>query len=206
MSLARLWIPVLALGLAGPAGAADSWQRPQTDYAADTVMQSDAGEIRGRVWASGDKERRELAMQGRRHVLIVRRDRGVTWTLLPEQRMYVESALGEAGLPAAGVGGDVTREALGRETVNGTSTTKYRVHGTAADDTPFEGTMWMTEQEIPMRVVAEQGGASVRMELSNLTTGAVDPARFKIPAGYRRFELPAAAKADLQALQKRRDR
>lgn len=199
MSLARLWILPLALGLAGPA-TGESWQRPRTDYTAETVMQADGAEIHGRVWASGDKERRELSMQGQRYVLIVRRDRGVVWTLLPEQRMYVESALGEAGIPAAGVGGEVTRQAMGPESVNGVATTRYRVRGTSADGTPFDGLMWLTGDDVPMRVEGE----GVRIELSRLAVGPVDPSRFEIPAGYRRFELPPAAKADLQALQRRR--
>jgi hypothetical protein len=202
MSGHRLWIPLAALLLAGAAGAAsESWQRPQADYAADTIMETDAGTIAGRVWASGDKERREFSADGRRHVVILRRDRGVSWILLPEQRMYVENGVGEGPLVVDRLDARaLEREALGEESVNGVPATKYRVRGTAADGEPFEGTMWLTEREIPVRVVTEQGGDTLRMELRNLSLGAVDPARFEIPPGYRRFELPAPAKADLGAL------
>jgi len=55
-------------------------------------------------------------------------------------------------------------------------------------------------------VVTGEGAKRFHMELSNLSIGAVDPARFEIPAGYRRFELPAPAKADLDALRERMGR
>jgi len=204
MSRHRLWIPVAALLLAASAAeTSDSWLRPKADYTADTVMETDAGTVRGRVWASGAKERRELVVDGRRHAVILRRDRGVTWILLPDQRMYVENGAGGEPLVVDRLDARaLEREALGEESVNGVRATKYRVHGSAADGQPFEGTMWLTEQEIPVRVLTQQGGAPMRMELRNLSLGAVDPARFEIPSGWRRFELPASAKAELEALRK----
>jgi hypothetical protein len=204
MSRHCLWIPLLALLATSSAAEPDSWLRPKSDYAADTVMETGAGRIEGRVWASGDKERRELVVDGRRHVVIVRRDRGVSWILLPDQRMYVENGPGDGPLAAGRIEArELEREALGEESVNGTPATKYRVHGRAADGAPFEGTMWLTAQEIPVRVLTQQGGAPMRMELRNLSLGAVDPARFEIPAGFRRVELPAPAKAELDALRAR---
>jgi hypothetical protein len=205
MSRHRLWIPVLALLAAGAAAAdPEAWLRPKSDYAADTVMETDAGRIEGRVWASGDKERRELVVDGRRHVVILRRDRGVSWILLPEQRMYLENGPGEGPLAVERPDArKLEREALGEESVNGIPATKYRVHGRTADGAVFEGAMWLTAQEIPVRVLTQQGGAPMRMELRNLSLGAVDPARFEIPPGFHRFDLPAPAKAELEALRAR---
>jgi hypothetical protein len=205
MSRTRHWIflvPAL-VALAAPAIAADAdWMRPKVAYTARTVMRGDTGTIIGRVWASGDKERRELLVNGARHAVILRRDRGVSWILMPDQRMYLEQ-----GLEASGAdrfqGGHLEREALGEESVNGVPATKYRVHGTAADGAPFDGLLWMTEDEIPVRVVSGEGGEQVRMELNQLSTGRIDPSRFEIPAGWQRFELPGPAKADLDAYRRR---
>jgi len=153
------------------------------------------------VWSSGEKERRELEVNGARHTVILRRDRGVSWILMPDQKLYVEQAID----PRADrfEGGKLEREALGSEAVNGASATKYRVHGTAADGSSFEGTMWMTEHEIPVRIVTGEGAERIRMELDELSVGKVDPARFEVPEGYRRFELPGPAK---DALRERYDR
>jgi hypothetical protein len=204
MSRTRRWIflvPAL-VALAAPAGAETDWMRPKLDYTARTVMQADTGTITGRVWASGDKERRELVVNGRRHAVILRKDRGVSWILMPEQRMYLEQSLEASGADRFR-GGELERQVLGEETVNGVRATKYRVHGVGADGESFDGFLWMTEDEIPVRVVAGQGGEQVRMELDQLDTGRIDPSRFEIPTGYRRFELPGPAKADLDAFRKR---
>jgi len=194
---------LMAGGAARPAAAERAeWMRPKSDYVAHTVMEADGTRMTGRVWASGDKERRELTVSGQRHGMILRRDLGVAWVLMPEQRMYLEQPLG-AQDPIAG--GRLEREAIGPESVNGAAATKYRVHGTAADGQPFEGTMWLTEQDIPVRVVTGEGAGRIRLELDRLSLGFVDPKRFEIPPGYTRFELPGPARSDLDALRRRQE-
>jgi len=188
-------ISLLALGLAWPGAAAQAaasapWLHPQVDYRAHTVMQSETGRLTGRVWASGPKERRELVVKGHTHTMIVRKDRGLVWVLLPEQRLYLEQPLGERGMtPDRFADGQLAREALGSEVVNGAQATKYRVHGTAGDGEPFEALMWMTGQEIPVRIVTGAGSTRVEMELDELSLGAVDPSRFEIPSGYSRLDV-----------------
>jgi len=197
-----VWIAALAAGLAPRPAAAEgaAWMRPKSDYVAHTVMEAANGTMTGRVWASGEKERRELAVSGRTHDVILRRDLGVAWILMPEQRMYLEQPLGQHERMASG---DLQREALGKESVNGVEAVRYRVHGTAGDGRPFEGTMWMTAEDIPVRVVTGEGPERVRIELDRLSLGFVDPGRFEIPRGWARFELPDSAKADLDALRRR---
>lgn len=189
--------------LAAPAAAeAPAWLTPKAAYMADTVMESDGRRMTGRVWASGPMERREISMDGQTHTVILRKDRGLSWILMPEQRLYLEQPLG-AGATAAdrfAGAGHLEREALGQETVNGVPATRYRVRGTAFDGEPFAGELWMTEHEIPVRVVTGEGAERVRMELDRLSVGAIDPGRFEIPPGWKRFELPAPAQADLDAL------
>ena len=75
MWMRRLWISLTTLAFAAPTLAESDWMLPQVDYTADTYMQGDVGVLRGRMWASGDKERREVVVQGRTHVVILRKDR-----------------------------------------------------------------------------------------------------------------------------------
>ena len=106
MSHARLWNSSLclllalpaSLLLALPAAGEGSWLRPKVDYSAETVMRADGKKMTGRVWASGAKERRSITVGKRSHEAILRKDRGVTWVLMPEQRMYLEQGLDEGGL------------------------------------------------------------------------------------------------------------
>jgi len=185
---------------AGPAPATPDWLRPRADYVADLVLDSGEGVLRGRIWASDGKQRREIEIGGRTHVVIHRPDRGVTWVLLPEQRMYVERSAAEGGLPHDRFrGGHLERRPRGRETVNGVDTTRFDVRGTTAAGEAFEATLWMSAHEIPVRVLGSHEGQSVRMELHELRVGSVSGTRFELPPGYRRFELPAPAREDLDA-------
>lgn len=204
MRCRSLAIAIVCFGLAGPTHAAGiDWLRPKADYQADTLMETTEGRMQGLVYASGMKERREFTMGGRRHVMIVRRDKGVSWVLMPEQRMYLEQAIGKDGMPQDRFeGGRLEREALGKEQVNGAAATKYRVHGATPEGDPFEGTMWMTKDEIPVRVVTGPAHGSVRMELSNLKVGKIDASRFEVPSGFTRFALPGPAQQDLDALRR----
>lgn len=188
----------------GPATASDAeWLQPKADYRADTLMATAEGQMKGEVFASGMKERREFSVGGRRHVMIVRRDKGVSWMLMPEQKMYLEQKLGKDGMPQDRfAGGRLERDALGTESVNGVDATKYRVHGETPEGDPFEGIMWMTPEEIPVRVLTGKGDDQVRMELTGLVVGDVDAGKFEIPSGYQRFQLPAPAQQDLDALRK----
>ncbi len=193
---------VIFLAGSAAAGPAD-WLKPQADYTADTLMEASQGQMRGKVFASGMKERREFNMGGRQHIMIVRRDKNVSWVLMPEQKMYLENPLGKDGMPQDEfAGGKLEREKLGTESVNGVDATKYRVHGETPDGQAFEGTMWMTKQEIPVRIRTGKGAEKVHMELSNLKVGAVDPGHFEIPSGYSRFQIPGPAQMDLDALRK----
>ena len=67
MSRLRISILVFVGLVAGVAsGETPAWLEPSSDYRADTLMSSPDGEMRGQVWASGRKERREFTLQGRR--------------------------------------------------------------------------------------------------------------------------------------------
>ena len=130
---------VASVGLAAGAASVD-WLQPKSDYRADTLMETPEGRMQGKVFASGMKERREFTTAGRRHVMIVRRDQGVSWVLMPEQKMYLENAIGREGMPMDRfAGGRLEREALGTEQVNGVEATKYRVHGTTPEGHAFRG-------------------------------------------------------------------
>jgi len=199
----------VALGLAilssAPAGA-DRLPRPTVAYAADLVMQTREGgqggpmTLTGRVYATPDKERREIEMMGRRNVLITRRDKGVTWILMAEQAMYMERPIRHGGDDdpdpfADWDNGNLKMTKLGTEKVNGVKATKYRVELDNDHGGRDHGLLWLTKDNIPVRLEAtdtsEGAPSHVTMDYKNLKVGKQDPQLFEIPAGYHPMAMPS---------------
>jgi len=199
----------VALGLtllsSAPAGA-DSLPRPTVEYAADLVMQTDqAGQggpmtITGHLYATPDKERREIEMMGRRSVLITRRDKGVIWVLMAEQSMYMERRLGhgkddDPNPFADWDNANLKMTKLGKEKVNGVQATKYRVEVDNDQGGRESALLWLTKDNIPVRMEAtdtsEGKPRHITMDYKNLKVGKQDPKLFKIPAGYHPMVMPS---------------
>jgi hypothetical protein len=163
---------------------------PTVEYSADKTTESDAGTFTGKVNVAKDKERAEMQMQGMSSVTINRRDKQVSWMLMPAQKMYMENALGQARQqgPPSGPPDDVTISEVGKETLDGVETTKYKL---LMKDGGAGGFMWFTKDGITMKMdlLQKEGGKKTRMTmtLSNLKIGPQDPAVFEIPAGYNKM-------------------
>jgi len=186
-----------------PAGA-DKLPRPTVGYAADLVMQTDEGgqggpmTVTGRLYATPDRQRREIEMMGRRSVLITRRDKGVIWILMKEQSMYMEQRIDQGDDPDPFADWDTANlkmTRLGKERVNGVKATKYRVEIDNDHGGRESGLLWLTKDNIPVRMEAtdtsEGAPHHVTMDYKNLKVGKQDPKLFKIPTGYRPMVVPS---------------
>ncbi|GAO04419.1 DUF4412 domain-containing protein [Anaeromyxobacter sp. PSR-1] len=191
---------LLALLLAGPALAQSLslGPPPTVEYRADAVMETEAGRMPSKIWSAKGKERRELDLGGHVSTTIVRTDRKVVWTLMPEQRMYMENAFGEAGPAGAGQppSYDIEQTPAGEEVVNGVPCKKTKVVMTdRASGTKLGGFFWTSKDGIVVKVdaVARSEGSKTRfkLELTNLQVGPQPAHLFEIPAGWSKMELPA---------------
>lgn len=82
----------------------------------------------------------------------------------------------------------VSRQLLGKETVNGRAAEKYKV--TYETNGRQESILqYVSDGWIPVRVQSEDGTWSV--DYQNVSVGAQSPDLFELPAGYRKFEMPA---------------
>jgi len=198
------WLGMLGMLLAGTAASAAVLPRPTVEYAADVVMQMTghgAGhgplEVKGKVYVAGEKERRETTLMGRTSVVINRRDKKVTWVLMPAQNGYTEHGPGGpnedpyASWEKAGV----TLTKLGQETVNGVAATKYRAEAKVKDGYMDTGLLWMTEENIPVRLEAHMKGQDSQLVVNytNIKTGKQDAALFEVPASYHKVDRPQVA-------------
>jgi hypothetical protein len=159
---------------------------PTAEYSADRVIESEAGTMQGKVYATKDKERTETTMQGMTSVMIIRRDKKLGYMLMPMQKMYRQMDFGQAQQQSGSQpADDVDISEVGSETIEGQATTKYKL---VLKDGSAGGFMWITRDGIVMKMdtLMKSGRKKTRMTitLQNLKIGPQDPALFEVPAGY----------------------
>ena len=176
---------ILAIFLVG--GLAPSvWAESMPSFSADMVSQGGGQSIRGKIYITQNKMRMEMAQA----TMIMRHDRHVSWTLMPNQRMYMEQPMDPTMVAQFGAmsPGETERVSLGTETVGGQPAEKFRVTYTVGGmtQTAFQ---WMGRQGIPLKVAATDGAWSV--EYRNVRVGPQPDSLFEIPPGYQKFSVPS---------------
>ncbi|BCA54592.1 hypothetical protein W02_17320 [Nitrospira sp. KM1] len=177
-----------------PADAAQP-SRPQAEYSADSVVQTEEGTIQQHVYVTPSKERREmLTGAGEGAVQILRYDTKVMWQLMPSEKMYMEHSIGGG----QGRGSDPSQwtyedTVMGEETLNGVKVTKYKTIATSTDGKKYGGFSWRTTEGINVKqdLLYKEGNEKKRMltELNNLKIGRQDPQLFEIPEGFTKFDM-----------------
>ena len=170
----------------------DSLQ-PTVSFSAWRVMTAGDTLIEGPYHYAPGKHRSEITMGGQTFIAIVREDRELLWTVMPQQNMYMEVTFdaAEAGNGSAFEGADVveSRE-LGTEDVNGHRTTKYEVTIRDRTGETATGTLWATAERIPVKMdMALDRGERVVIELRDIEIGPQSNDLFEVPAGYTRLAL-----------------
>jgi hypothetical protein len=192
---------LLTLGLASlfgasPAAAAPP-SRPQTEYSADSTMQTEEGTIQQKVYVTPTKERKEmLTGAGDGGVMIFRFDTKVMWVLMPSEKMYMESSIaggqGQRDDPSQWTYEDTV---MGEEILNGVKVTKYKTIATSTDGKKYGGFSWRTKEGINLKqdLLYKEGNEKKRMltELTNVHVGRQDPTLFEIPEGFTKFDMGA---------------
>lgn len=161
------------------------------EFSADVSIHGIRGNFRtGKIYVKGDKIRQEMKMMGRSSINIIRKDKKVTWILMPESRQYMEMPIrnndlnngkpDEKALKAIGA----TIKHIGRQTVNGQVCDKYLItykdkRSSTIWVSPKLQTMVKTESATPM--------GKMVMEYKNFKTGKIPDSLFNIPAGYKKM-------------------
>lgn len=188
---------VMSISFSGAVLAANEvTDEPKVEYSADSNMETEAGAMNGRVYSAPGKERREMDQGGKKMITIMRRDKKVTWMLMPEQKMYMEMQMDSGhSKPEDMSSYKIDATMVGPETVNGIKATKSKVVMTDSKGNKMGGFMWRTSDGIAVKsdVLAMGGGSKMRMksEITNLKVGHQDPALFEIPAGYAPMGMDA---------------
>ncbi len=150
------------------------------------VSRSGGQTIEARIVVKDQKTRLEMPQM----ILIQRGDLNVSWMIMVEQRMYSEQAFDPKVLAQTDkrVAGEMEREGLGKDPVNGQSADKFKVTYSVQGQTQsvFQ---WIGSQGVPLKVEAVDGSWSV--EYRNVKMGGIDDSLFEVPADYQKLAVPS---------------
>ena len=164
----------------------------QPGFSADFKATDAKGKVTtGSFFSAGDKIRQEMTTDRGKTVMILRLDKKVSWTLLPDNK-YMETALTfDPSHPQAYAKNTYSEKVIGSEKVNGVVcrviqiTYKDRKNGVTIKWVP-------NKSEIPLKIQTKNAGGKVTSttEFFNIKTGKQPSSLFEIPAGYEKFDLP----------------
>ncbi|OGX37228.1 MAG: hypothetical protein A3D87_09435, partial [Omnitrophica WOR_2 bacterium RIFCSPHIGHO2_02_FULL_50_17] len=163
---------------------AAGWAGAQ-EFSADMVSRTGKEIVNAKIYAAKDKVRMEMPES----VMIIRRDKNLTWMLMPVDKMYMEQLVNMSSAPkvAKEFEGETERVAMGAEPVDGASADKFKVTYTEKGKS-VSVYQWLRAGQIPVKVEAVDG--SWGMEYKNLKTGPQPANLFEPPADYEKFAMP----------------
>jgi len=185
----RIWFMGILIGTLGflalgPAQAADFSAQVVNTYQGQTTQ--------AKIFVQTDKIRMET--QGTEEYTILRADKSVIWIVVPEEKTYIEIPSPQARRPEVKMNGEVSREYLSSETVNGYATKKYEVRY-LDKDTLHRVHQWVaSDLDYPIKISALDGSWST--EYRNIQTGPQANSLFEIPEGFDRISRSAPSPAD----------
>ncbi len=148
--------------------------------------------------------RMEIREQGQHIAVLAFWDNEVSYSLMMNERMYMEVPAEEAGggpaefegKPCDGYG---NAEKMGTETVNGRATEKWRCTG-ELDPEPgnagVDATNWFDPQlGFPVREAKDDGEV---FEIRDITVARQDPSLFEIPPGFQKLDMDAMMRQMMQ--------
>ena len=178
----KMWAvgAVVGVGVLLTAGAA-----PAQEFSADMVSRGEEQTVNARIYVAPQKVRMEMPES----VMIIRRDKNLSWMLMPSEKMYMEHPVDMSSAPkvAKNFDNETERVAMGTEPVDGTPADKFKVTYTEKGKN-VSVYQWLRDGAIPVKIEALDGTWS--MEYKNLKTGPQPADLFEPPADYQKFAMP----------------
>jgi hypothetical protein len=147
------WLAALALVVMADAAMA-------LDFSAERIVKNGKTVVTAHVNAKDDRWRFEFTQpQGGASIIIVRMDRHSSWLILSKRRQYAEVPIAREHLLAVSetMEGELSRERVGDETLNGYPTELFEVT-VAENGETRQYYQWVTKvQRFPVKTVSKQG-------------------------------------------------
>ena len=160
------------------------------ELSADFVMTQGSFSTSGTMYFTADKIRMDMNSPQKMST-ITRMDKKVVWNIMHDQRSYMELPLSEERKPKVDreFTGEIERELVGKETVDGHPTEKYLITYKEKNNTNKVYQWWATDINFPVKM--EDVDGQWKQEYKNIKMGKQDDSLFEVPAGYKKFEMPA---------------
>lgn len=155
-----LSIRLLLMGLVSAVTGSVSAPATALDFSAERIVKNGESIVTAHVNAKGDRWRFEYTYpQQGANIMIVRKDKQHSWLILSKRRQYLEVpiAADHALTVAENMDGEVSRELVGDETLNGHPTELFEVTVAERGETR-QYYRWVTKAErFPLKTVSKQG-------------------------------------------------
>ncbi|HEX5646301.1 MAG TPA: hypothetical protein VFX56_04975 [Nitrospira sp.] len=170
-------------------------QAAALDFSAERVVKNGKSMVTAHVNAKDDRWRFEFMQpQGGASIIIVRMDHGTSWLILSKRRQYLEVPVASDHrlVVSETMEGEISREFVGEETLNGYPTELFEVM-VKEDGHTRQYFRWVTKvQRFPLKTVSKQGEWSE--EFRRVIFTEQSPFLFELP---RRLD-PANPPANMQ--------
>jgi hypothetical protein len=161
------------------------------EFAADRVIRIGQHMSQTRVFYRDEMWRMEYNQAGAVHVTIVRKDRDLVWHLLPATRHFKTMPFDSkyALLVVPRLDGELSREVVGTQTMDGRPTTLYEVTVITPDTERETYYQWLaTDINFPLRLTKKDADWTV--EYRHVRMGPTSDFLFQLPHGYGPLDLP----------------
>jgi outer membrane lipoprotein-sorting protein len=166
------------------------------EFSADLISKQAGETLTGKVYVKDDKIRQEFSREGETQVVILRMDKGVSWTLMADEKIYMEMPLGMIpGDPeiAQKAKDMAEKQYLGKEKVGGYVCKKYQF--IYHDKSIGTLTQWFSKKlNYPLKTEHKSPSIHMLMEYRNIREKGLPDSLFEIPPGYQKMSMPMMPK------------
>ncbi len=179
-------IAVAVIILSGMAASCSKKGTSLKEYAADVLTTTPRGEFSGKLYVQGGESRMELPNS----IIIARQDTGTVQVFMSAKKFYLELPMKPEYVYAVDgkFPGEVSRERVGTEKVDGRDADKYRVTYKLGDKGVTVYQWVCTKSGMPLKTAAVDGTWSY--SLSNIKGGSQPDELFELLPGYQKLNIP----------------
>jgi hypothetical protein len=158
------------------------------EFSADQVMKSNGKTHVSNIFYRDDRWRLEHQDTGPVNVTIVRKDKQVMWMLISRLKHYKQVPYDAAQDPKVqeALAGEVSRDPIGAETLDGHPTTLYEVRVQEGDQADVYYQWLATDIHFPLKLMKKDGSWSV--EYRRVRLGHLSDFLFQLPVNFQPLE------------------
>ncbi len=158
------------------------------EFSADQVMKSNGKTHVSNIFYRDDRWRLEHQDTGPVNVTIVRKDKQVMWMLISRLKHYKQVPYDAAQDPKVqeALAGEVSRDPIGAETLDGHPTTLYEVRVQEGNQADVYYQWLATDIHFPLKLMKKDGSWSV--EYRRVRLGHLSDFLFQLPVNFQPLE------------------